>query len=1333
MKKATFIIVLMLNQIIGQINTIQLTFNLDMSYIGGGSTEGVFIAGGSEFGWPGDYPMLDNDGDGIYTATIIKEMNGESHYTFINGDCGWECKENITGQYCSDPSNWNDRFISWGENDITIDACFGLCGDSTCDTIEEPFDINVTFSVDMNNENTHPEGVYIAGGALGQEGYLMEDLDGDDIWTITLPLGAYSTHYYKFRNQPSYGTWEGFENTQELISGGCVMGQYNDRYVNTNGNDIILPIVNYGSCFHNNENPTDIEVTFSVDMNNENTHPQGVYLAGGSFGQEGYLMDDSDGDNIWSIVLLLESNQLYLYKYRNQPSYGTWDGFENSENLQSGGCVMGLYNDRYLNTGDSNITLPVVSYGSCTHDNNGPTPTFPLGSENWKLMPIAGSLHVGPGDGSTWWSNTLNDVENRSCYFDDEYIFSSDGSFFNDQGGETWIEPWQDSVDQEGCGSPIYPHNGTNPATWTIDENTITVTGLGAYIGLAKAHNTGEDGIPNGPITYNYTISNNGQNMTIKLWFGSGEWTFKLATVESLETDLCGDIICNDNEECIDNQCVENTHINLTFNLDLSYINNEPQENVFIAGGDEFGIPGDYQMIDDDGDGIYTITISKPINGFSYYTYINGDCNWACKENIAGQECSNPNNWNDRFLEWGNEDMVINECFGLCGSGNCDEVPPLFGYDGLNLPIVYIDTYGETIVDDPRIPAFMGIIDNGNELNFLDDEYNDYEGLITIELRGNSSQYNPKKPYRIETVDENGENNNVSLLGLPEENDWILYPPYQDKSLMRNVLTYKLSNDMNQYASRTKFCELFINDEYKGIYVLMEKIKRDRNRVNISKLNSDDISGDDLTGGYILKFDWPWTGENNGGFESGVDGKRYNYHYPKPDDIAPEQENYISQFINDFENIMLSENYNDPEIGYFSLLNIESFIDYILLQELSKNVDAYRLSTYIYKDKESIDNRIYAGPIWDINHGYGNCNYGETWLTEGWLLEYNPEGGDQISFWWELLWNDTNFQTLFSERYQDLRSTIFSDNYINGIVDSITTHLGPSIDRNFSRWPLLGNYTWPNYYVFDSYEEEISYLKSWTSERLRWMDSELSTQITGDINLDGSVNVVDVVMVVNMILGLSTLDLIADMNSDNLVNIVDVIQIVNIIILEISNDASYAEFYISNNSLLMDTDGYIGAIEITLLHDTDFEIQLNKNSMVSKHVTNDNTTNIVIVKPNGNELFKTNNNYEIKEIYASNSQSLVNVYYPNEFILDQIYPNPFNAKTNIGYTLPQNMNVKIDIYDINGRNVITLFNGIKTSGKHFTVWNAENMHSGIYFIRLTAEKFTETKKIMLIK
>ena len=285
-------------------------------------------------------------------------------------------------------------------------------------------------------------------------------------------------------------------------------------------------------------------------------------------------------------------------------------------------------------------------------------------------------------------------------------------------------------------------------------------------------------------------------------------------------------------------------------------------------------------------------------------------------------------------------------------------------------------------MDDPRIDAFMGIINNANGENYINDPYNDYSGSITIELRGNSSQYNEKKPYRIETVDALGENNNVSLLGMPEENDWVLHAPYQDKSLMRNVLAYHLSNKMGRYASRTRFCELHINGDYKGVYVLMEKIKRDDNRIDISKLNPEEISGDDLTGGYILKFDWPWTGDNLGGFESENDGMIYNYHYPKPSDIVPEQEEYIINYIHDFEAIMLDQNYADYETGYPSTLDISSFVDFILLQELPKNVDAYRLSTYLYKDKESINNKLHAGPIWDINHGFGNCDYGETWMKK---------------------------------------------------------------------------------------------------------------------------------------------------------------------------------------------------------------------------------------------------------------------------------------------------------------------------------------------------------------
>ena len=434
--------------------------------------------------------------------------------------------------------------------------------------------------------------------------------------------------------------------------------------------------------------------------------------------------------------------------------------------------------------------------------------------------------------------------------------------------------------------------------------------------------------------------------------------------------------------------------------------------------------------------------------------------------------------------------------FGITDDSEFYETPPWWFQepiilDGFNLPIILIDTYGVEIPDEPRIPASMGIINNESGINYIDDPFNDFDGSITIERRGNSSQWQGKTPYRFETVDDEGENSNVELLGMPAENDWVLYAPWQDKTMIRNVLTYQLSNEMGRYASRSRHVELYLNDEYRGIYVLMEKIKRDGNRVDISKLNPDEITGDDVTGGYILKFDWFYTGDNIGGFESEFDNMIYNYHYPKPSDIVPEQEAYIEEYINEFETIMMGTDYTNDSTGYPSMMNVESFVDFILLQELAKNVDAYRLSTYIYKDKESIDNRLTAGPVWDFNHGFGNCDYGETWEVDNWLLEYNPEGGDQMAFWWELLWEDLAFQHKAAVRYTELRQTIFSEEHIYSIIDSIADYLGPAVDRNFARWPLLGNYIWPNYYVFDTYEEEIDYLKSWTTQRLAWMDSDI--------------------------------------------------------------------------------------------------------------------------------------------------------------------------------------------------------------------------------------------------
>ncbi|HJM94959.1 MAG TPA: CotH kinase family protein, partial [Candidatus Marinimicrobia bacterium] len=310
-----------------------------------------------------------------------------------------------------------------------------------------------------------------------------------------------------------------------------------------------------------------------------------------------------------------------------------------------------------------------------------------------------------------------------------------------------------------------------------------------------------------------------------------------------------------------------------------------------------------------------------------------------------------------------------------------------FVFTESNLPIVTLDTEGQEILDAPRITVHMGIIDNGSGINHITDPLNGYDGQISIEIRGSSSQMFPKKQYALETQDIDGENLNVSILGMPEENDWILHAPYSDKSLIRNFLAYELARDMGRYASRTRFCELVINGDYKGLYIFMEKTKRDNNRVDISKLEPDETTGDDLTGGYILKVD-KWDGDNNDGWWSDpplpeYEGVWYQYHYPKPEDIVEEQRNYIINYITDFEALIASSSYNDPAAGYYDQVDLGSFIDVSLMSEISKNVDAYRLSAFMYKDKDSDDDRLIMGPIWDYNLAFGNADYYGGWDPTG--------------------------------------------------------------------------------------------------------------------------------------------------------------------------------------------------------------------------------------------------------------------------------------------------------------------------------------------------------------
>ena len=337
---------------------------------------------------------------------------------------------------------------------------------------------------------------------------------------------------------------------------------------------------------------------------------------------------------------------------------------------------------------------------------------------------------------------------------------------------------------------------------------------------------------------------------------------------------------------------------------------------------------------------------------------------------------------------------------------------------------------------------------------------------------------------------------------MPEENDWIFNAPYTDKSLMRNVIIYKMARDAGKYASRTHYFELVINGDYKGLYVMFEKVKRDDNRVAISKLEPDEITGDDLTGGYIIKID-KWDGENVGGWYSeppteAYGGFYYQYHYPKPDEIVYEQQQYIINYMDNFEQLVLNDDFANPETGYSSIIHWESFVDFFIMQEITKNVDGYRLSSYLYKDKDSDDGRLVAGPIWDFNLGFGNADYYEGWDTQGWQVEaVLPNDDFTIPFWWCVIWTDQSFRWAVQQRWNALRNDFLSNSSVNSLIDSLHAHMGQAVDRNFERWPTLGQYVWPNYYIGQTYEDEIEYLRNWIIDRMEWMDNELlSTHTT---------------------------------------------------------------------------------------------------------------------------------------------------------------------------------------------------------------------------------------------
>lgn len=418
------------------------------------------------------------------------------------------------------------------------------------------------------------------------------------------------------------------------------------------------------------------------------------------------------------------------------------------------------------------------------------------------------------------------------------------------------------------------------------------------------------------------------------------------------------------------------------------------------------------------------------------------------------------------------------------------------------LPLILITT-NTTIPDEPKVEADMKIIDNGlGAINYSTDVPNVYNGKIGIERRGRSSYNFPQRPYALETRDNLGTTIDTALLGMPRENDWVLLSNWNDKSFVRNILPFEIFSRMGHYAPRVRLVEMVMNNDYQGIYLFGEKIKQDKNRVDIAKLALHDTVGNNLTGGYIFKTDYDdgygtyWVSDFSPVNRPGGTVK-FIYQDPKPSSMTVHQKEYISSYVNAVESILYSENFTDPVAGYHAYIDVNSFVDYFIVSEISRNVDAYKKSRFFYKDKDSKNPKIHSGPVWDYDWAWKNLNdcflYRNT-DGSGWAYDINKCGVSPVPPSWEArMLQDPAFANAVNARYFDLRRTFLNQVAINKIIDSVATMVSEAQVRHFEKFNTLGyNNGAPEIDVIPTtFAGEVHKLKNWIATRIDWLDANM--------------------------------------------------------------------------------------------------------------------------------------------------------------------------------------------------------------------------------------------------
>lgn len=439
-------------------------------------------------------------------------------------------------------------------------------------------------------------------------------------------------------------------------------------------------------------------------------------------------------------------------------------------------------------------------------------------------------------------------------------------------------------------------------------------------------------------------------------------------------------------------------------------------------------------------------------------------------------------------------------------------------FDG---PIMVLDTYGAGLPEDDEdrnwFDAALLVFEPTDGVASLSDTPT-IASRSGVHLRGQSSAMFEKAPYRLEIRGNHDEDADYPLLGMPADADWVLRGPFPDKALIRDPFVYGLGRDMGLLAPRWAFVELYRNgdasplgeDDYMGVYVVVETLKNSKNRIDLKQLESDkpdDLVEPNVTGAYVVKFEWMVEiDEEARVLCPGVDADSpketcwRDLELVDPLPIAPEQLAWLTTYIETFNDLMHTQTFGDPTTGYASMMDVASFVDQFIIHELTRNMDAYIRSAYFHKDRDTL---LKAGPLWDYDLSFGvglssTSMMGSSMANDAvdkW--QFQIERMNMSNDWFPRLMSDQGFMDRVVGRWQELRQGLLSDAQIAARIDTLKAPLVNAAVRNFERWPNLSEariqppgFDTP---ATATWEEQIAFMLDWITRRAAWLDTQLVT------------------------------------------------------------------------------------------------------------------------------------------------------------------------------------------------------------------------------------------------